>query len=234
MAEANMEIIGQSEAICSLSAMLPKIARSDAPAFLTRSTGTGKEHFARMLHRMSGRCERPFIAINCTAIPDTLFESELFGFEKGSFTGAQQARKGKAVLADGGTLFLDEICELSPFSQSKLLRVLEEKEVYPIGADRPVHVDLRLIAATNLTRSVELQFRTNQVPLDRIASENTVERLRLNMLNPEREMEINRQTDEARLKARGELATARASRSAPSVAPNPVAAAPSAPAPVRS
>ncbi|WP_447755388.1 sigma-54 interaction domain-containing protein [Sphingopyxis fribergensis] len=164
MAEASMEIIGQSEAISSLSAMLPKIARSDAPAFLTGSTGTGKEHFARMLHRMSDRCDRPFVAINCAAIPDTLFESELFGFEKGSFTGAHYARKGKAVLADGGTLFLDEIGELSPYSQSKLLRVLEEKEVYPIGADRPVHVDLRLIAATN--RSVEDNIRTGQFRAD--------------------------------------------------------------------
>ncbi|HEY0594389.1 sigma-54 interaction domain-containing protein [Sphingopyxis sp.] len=164
MAEANMEIIGQSEAISSLSAMLPKIARSDAPAFLTGSTGTGKEHFARMLHRMSDRRDRPFVAINCAAIPDTLFESELFGFEKGSFTGAHYARKGKAVLADGGTLFLDEIGELSPYSQSKLLRVLEEKEVYPIGADRPIHVDLRLIAATN--RSVEDNIRTGQFRAD--------------------------------------------------------------------
>jgi two-component system response regulator HydG len=129
--------------------MAPKIARSEAPILITGSTGTGKEHIARAIHRSSPRADKAFIAVNCAAVPDTLFESELFGFERGSFTGAIHGQKGKAVLADGGTLFLDEIGELSLYCQSKLLRLLEEHEVYPIGAPRPVKVDLRVIAATN-------------------------------------------------------------------------------------
>jgi two-component system response regulator HydG len=143
------EILGDSLAIAALREATPKIARSDAPTLITGSTGTGKEHFARAIHHASRRSARSFVAVNCAAIPDTLFESELFGFERGSFTGALHAQKGKAVLADGGTLFLDEIAELSNFCQSKLLRVLEEREVQPIGAPKPIKIDLRVIAATN-------------------------------------------------------------------------------------
>jgi two-component system response regulator HydG len=150
---AQPEILGSSDAIVALRSMTPKIGRSDAPALITGSTGTGKEHIARAIHASSPRSERAFVAVNCAAIPDTLFESEFFGFERGSFTGALHAQKGKAVLANGGTLFLDEIGELSPFCQSKLLRLLEEREVQPIGAPKPIHVDLRFIAATN--RNVE-------------------------------------------------------------------------------
>jgi two-component system response regulator HydG len=146
---AASEILGTSDAIRSLRSYLPKVARSEAPALITGSTGTGKEHVARCIHRLSGRVGKPFVALNCAAIPDTLFEAELFGFERGSFTGANHAQKGKAVLADRGTLFLDEIGELSPLAQSKLLRLLEEREVQPIGAPRPVKVDFRVIAATN-------------------------------------------------------------------------------------
>ena len=142
-------ILGCSPAISALRDYLPKVATSDAPTLITGSTGTGKEHVARNVHQLSGRSHKPFVAINCAAIPDTLFESELFGFERGSFTGASHAQKGKAVLADGGTLFLDEIGELSPFCQSKLLRMLEEREAQPIGATRPVKIDLRVVAATN-------------------------------------------------------------------------------------
>ena len=155
MSDIAGEMLGTSDAIARLRAFIPKIARSEAPILITGSTGTGKEHFARGLHRASRRAHAPFVAINCGAIPDTLFEAELFGFERGSFTGAFQAQKGKAVLAHGGTLFLDEIGELSPFSQTKLLRMLEEREVSPIGAPRPVKVDLRIVAATN--RAVEDQ-----------------------------------------------------------------------------
>ncbi|WP_202049594.1 sigma 54-interacting transcriptional regulator [Sphingomonas sp. So64.6b] len=155
MSDAVGEMLGTSDAITRLRALTPKIARSSAPILITGSTGTGKEHFARGLHRASRRAHAPFVAINCGAIPDTLFEAELFGFERGSFTGAFQAQKGKAVLADGGTLFLDEIGELPPLSQTKLLRMLEEREVNPIGAQRPVKVDLRIVAATN--RAVEEQ-----------------------------------------------------------------------------
>lgn len=150
------ELMGCSHAMVALRGLVPKIARSDAPALITGSTGTGKEKFARMLHRLSPRMHRPFVAINCAAVPDALFESELFGFERGSFTGAHHSQKGKARLADGGVLFLDEVGELSPFSQSKLLRLLEEREVQPLGAPHPVRVDFRVIAATN--RSVESQL----------------------------------------------------------------------------
>jgi len=143
------EILGTSAAIVALRRLAPKIARSDAPTLITGATGTGKEHVARAIHGASERARNAFVAVNCAAIPDTLFEAELFGFERGSFTGATHARKGSAVLADGGTLFLDEIGELSVHCQSKLLRVLEEGEVHPIGAPRPIKVNLRLIAATN-------------------------------------------------------------------------------------
>jgi two-component system, NtrC family, response regulator AtoC len=147
------EILGSSSAIVALRRLTPKIARSDAPTLITGSTGTGKEHIARAIHGASQRAHKPFVAVNCSAVPDTLFESELFGFERGSFTGATHSQKGKAVLADQGTLFLDEIGELSPYCQAKLLRLLEEHEVQPIGAPRPMKVDLRVIAATN--RNVE-------------------------------------------------------------------------------
>jgi two-component system response regulator HydG len=153
--ESARELLGNSDAIVQLRALTPKIARSDAPALITGSTGTGKEHLARLLHELGPRARRPFVAINCAAIPDTLFESELFGFERGSFTGANHAQKGKAALADGGVLFLDEIGELSPLCQTKLLRMLEEREIQPIGAPRPLKLDVRVIAATN--RSVEDQ-----------------------------------------------------------------------------
>lgn len=155
MIEAAEHLLGASDAMARLRALSPKIAKSRAPIFITGATGTGKEHVARVLHDLSPRARSSFVAINCGAIPDTLFESELFGFERGSFTGAVQAQKGKAVLADGGTLFLDEVGELTPLGQTKLLRLLEEGEVQPIGCPRPIKVDLRIIAATN--RDVEDQ-----------------------------------------------------------------------------
>ena len=150
MSQSAGEILGRSEAIFALRRDIPKIAQSDAPALITGETGTGKEHFARSIHRQSRRSSKPFVAINCAAIPDALFESELFGFERGSVTGAVASRPGKAKLADGGTLFLDEIGDLSPYNQTKLLRLLEEKEAYPIGASAPEKFDLRVIAATNV------------------------------------------------------------------------------------
>ncbi len=149
-------LLGDSDAMVRLRSIVPKIARSDAPTLITGSTGTGKEHCARTIHALSERHDGPFVAINCGAVPDNLFEAELFGFERGSFTGAVRSQTGKAVIAGaGGTLFLDEVGELSPFSQVKLLRLLEEKEVQPIGREKPVKVDLRVIAATN--RDVEQQ-----------------------------------------------------------------------------
>ncbi len=155
MLEAAEDLLGVSDAMVRLRTSCPKIAKSRAPILITGATGTGKEHVARVLHRLSPRAHSSFVAINCGAIPDTLFEAELFGFERGSFTGALQAQKGKAVLADGGTLFLDEVGELTPLGQTKLLRLLEEGEVQPIGCPRPIKVDLRIIAATN--RDVEDQ-----------------------------------------------------------------------------
>ena len=149
MPDAAAEILGSSAAIAELRRLTPKVARSDAPTLITGSTGTGKEHVARVIHRQSARAHKPFVALNCAAIPDGLFESELFGFERGSFTGATRSQRGQAVVADGGTLFLDEIGELSQYCQSKLLRMLEQHEVHPIGAHRPVKVDLRIVAATN-------------------------------------------------------------------------------------
>lgn len=148
-------LLGVSDAMARLRAFTPKIARSNAPVFVTGATGTGKEHLSRIVHNLSQRAKGGFVALNCGAIPDSLFEAELFGFERGSFTGAFQAQKGKAVLADGGTLFLDEVGELTPLNQTKLLRLLEEGEVQPIGHPGPVKVDLRVIAATN--RDVEEQ-----------------------------------------------------------------------------
>ncbi|WP_082568381.1 sigma-54-dependent Fis family transcriptional regulator [Rhizobacter sp. Root1221] len=164
MTDSARELLGTSEAIVHLRALTPKIARSDAPVLISGSTGTGKEQFARILHQLSPRANHPFVAINCAAIPDSLFESELFGFERGSFTGAHHAQRGKAALADGGVLFLDEVGELSPLCQSKLLRVLEEHEVQPIGASHPIKVDFRLIAATN--RSVEAQVERGEFRSD--------------------------------------------------------------------
>lgn len=158
-------LLGDSEAMVRLRTIVPKIARCDAPALITGSTGTGKEHCARTIHALSERRCAPFVAINCGAVPDSLFEAELFGFERGSFTGAVRSQTGKAVIAGaGGTLFLDEVGELSPFSQVKLLRLLEEKEVQPIGREKPVKVDLRVIAATN--RDVEQQVEEGSFRAD--------------------------------------------------------------------
>jgi two-component system, NtrC family, response regulator AtoC len=163
--ELDRELLGESEAMVRLRALVPKIARCDAPTLITGSTGTGKEHCARTIHALSERQQAPFVAINCGAVPDNLFEAELFGFERGSFTGAIRSQTGKAVIAGaGGTLFLDEVGELSPFSQVKLLRLLEEKEVQPIGRERPIKVDLRVIAATN--RDVEQQVEEGSFRAD--------------------------------------------------------------------
>ena len=134
----------------SLLALTEQVAPSDANILVIGETGTGKELIARQVHAFSRRAGRPFAAINCGAFPDNLFESELFGYEKGAFTGANSAREGWFETADGGTLFLDEIGDLPPLMQAKLLRVLQEGEIVRIGARKPVPVDVRLIAATNV------------------------------------------------------------------------------------
>jgi DNA-binding NtrC family response regulator len=155
-------MIGVSQAFHLLKEKLSKFSHSDCNVLITGETGTGKELAARFIHSHSSRCERPLIAVNCAAIPEALFESELFGYERGAFTGAHASYQGRMRLANGGVLFLDEIGELSPLLQAKLLRVLETKEVFPLGAKRHIPVDIRVISATNcdLERLVlEKKFR---------------------------------------------------------------------------
>ncbi len=143
-------ILGQSVAVLSAKQHLLRYARTDAPVLVLGATGTGKELFANAVHQASARASGPFVGINCAAIPNDLFESELFGYLPGSFTGAQrEGRMGKIELAHNGTLFLDEIGDLPLTAQVKVLRVLEDRMVYRLGASTPTHVDFRLVAATN-------------------------------------------------------------------------------------
>ena len=142
-------IIGSSRQMLSIFATIDRVARSDATLLISGESGTGKELVARVLHAKSNRRGAPFVPINCGAIPDTLIESELFGHEKGSFTGAHIQRKGRLEVADGGTIFLDEINELSPPLQVKLLRFLQEREIERIGGRRRIPLDVRVIAASN-------------------------------------------------------------------------------------
>jgi sigma-54 dependent transcriptional regulator, acetoin dehydrogenase operon transcriptional activator AcoR len=138
-----------SPALAAQLAPLPAIARSMLPAILAGPTGTGKELLARALHELSGR-QGPFVAVNCAAIAPTLLESELFGHRKGAFTGAVEGRPGLMRSAEGGTLLLDEVADLSPPAQAALLRVLQEREVLPVGATEPVRIDVRVLAATHV------------------------------------------------------------------------------------
>ncbi|MDQ1560014.1 MAG: hypothetical protein QOD32_3074 [Pyrinomonadaceae bacterium] len=142
-------IIGESDAIKRAVAETQRVATTEATVLLLGESGTGKELFARAVHHLSPRRDQPFVAINCAAIPETLIESELFGHERGAFTGATERRPGKFELATGGTVFLDEIGELPLAVQGKLLRAIEEKTVDRIGGRMPVPVDVRIVAATN-------------------------------------------------------------------------------------
>ncbi|HEY0101693.1 MAG TPA: sigma-54 dependent transcriptional regulator, partial [Pyrinomonadaceae bacterium] len=142
-------IIGESDAIKRAVAETQRVATTEATVLLLGESGTGKELFARAVHHLSHRRDQPFVAINCAAIPETLIESELFGHERGAFTGATERRPGKFELATGGTVFLDEIGELPLAVQGKLLRAIEEKTVDRIGGRMPVQVDVRIVAATN-------------------------------------------------------------------------------------
>ena len=142
-------IIGASDAMRSLCRSVEKVAPTGATVLILGDSGTGKELIARSVHRLSGRAHKPFVAINCAAIPDTLLESELFGYEKGAFTGAAKRTAGKLETAEGGTIFLDEIGEMPASLQAKLLRVLQERTVERIGGRTPIPLDLRFVCATN-------------------------------------------------------------------------------------
>jgi two-component system NtrC family response regulator len=142
-------IIGASDAMRSICRAIEKVAPTNATVLLLGDSGTGKELLARAVHRLSGRSHKPFVAINCAAIPDTLLESELFGYEKGAFTGANKRTAGKLESADGGTVFLDEIGEMPASLQAKLLRVVQERTVERVGGRVPLALDLRIVCATN-------------------------------------------------------------------------------------
>ena len=142
-------LIGNSKPMREIAAYITKIAATDSTVLITGETGTGKELVAERIHCGSLRCLRPFISINCAALPENLVESELFGFDRGAFTGAVTAKKGKFEQAQCGTVFLDEIGDMSPYSQAKILRCIENKQVYPIGGNRIIPLDIRIIAATN-------------------------------------------------------------------------------------
>ncbi len=143
------DIVSKSPKIKKILSLLPTIAASDSTVLITGESGTGKELFARAIHNHSPRSGKPFVAVNCGGFPDTLIESELFGYEAGAFTGASKAKPGRFALAEGGTLFLDEIGELPPLLQVKLLRVLQDKSYEPLGSVKTVKADVRIIAATN-------------------------------------------------------------------------------------
>ena len=168
------QIIGDSPAMVSLRQMIERIAKSLAPVFIHGESGTGKEVAARSIHQLSARASAPFIAVNCGAIPETLVESEFFGYKKGAFTGANADQKGLFVSANGGTLFLDEVADLPLAMQVKLLRAIQERAVRPIGGDREEAVDVRIISAThkNLAECVQrgtfredLYYRLNVINL---------------------------------------------------------------------
>lgn len=169
------DLIGASPAMQKLYDQLSRIADTETSVLITGESGTGKELVARSLHGRSRRCDKPFVAVNCAALPDTLLESELFGHAKGAFTDAKNDRKGLFIQAEGGTLFLDEIGEMPLAMQPKLLRALEENKVRPVGSDQEVSFDVRIVTATNrdLETAVEesrfredLFFRVNVIQLD--------------------------------------------------------------------
>jgi transcriptional regulator with PAS, ATPase and Fis domain len=141
-------MIGESRSMQEVKAYLSRVASTDSNILITGETGTGKELAAEFVHRESSRRNRPFITVNCAAIPDSLLESELFGYERGAFTGAQTSRDGKLKTADGGTIFLDEIGDMSASAQAKILRAIDGKEIQRLGG-AGISIDVRIIAATN-------------------------------------------------------------------------------------
>jgi PAS domain S-box-containing protein len=143
------DIVGRSDVMLGLFDILPQISSSASTVLIEGASGTGKELFARAIHNLSPRRKKPFVAVNCAALPDTLLESELFGHKAGAFTDAKRDKPGRFELADGGTIFLDEIADISPAMQVRLLRVLQERRVTPLGGVKALAVDVRVVAATN-------------------------------------------------------------------------------------
>lgn len=157
-------LLGNSDLISQVRSQITKVARSQAPMFISGESGTGKELTARSIHQQSARATQPFVPVNCGAIPAELMESEFFGHKKGSFSGAIEDKPGLFQAADGGTLFLDEVADLPLSMQVKLLRTIQEKSVRPVGAEQETPIDVRLISATHkdLTKAVEMgQFRSD-------------------------------------------------------------------------
>jgi len=172
--EHRYEMIGESPVIRSLFAQLEKVAPTNGRVLISGESGTGKELVARAIHRLSPRAGQPFIKVNCAAIPAELIESELFGYERGAFTGAQGRKKGMFELANGGTLFLDEIGDMSASAQAKVLRALQSGEISRVGGEKAIAVDVRVLAATNKDLEAEVQdgrfredlyFRLNVIPI---------------------------------------------------------------------
>jgi transcriptional regulator with PAS, ATPase and Fis domain len=168
----SMEIVGKSPAILSMLTMVDKIAPTTATVLIQGESGTGKELIARRLHVRSERADKPYVTVNCGALQEALLESELFGHEKGSFTGAVAQKSGLCETADGGTIFLDEIGEMSPSIQAKLLRFLQEGEFYHIGGKKPVKVDVRVVSATN--RDLEIEVKEGRFREDLFYRLNTI------------------------------------------------------------
>jgi PAS domain S-box-containing protein len=169
------DIVSKNHFIHDLFNTLPNIAGSDSTVLIQGASGTGKELFAKAIHNLSLRKNSPFVKVNCGALPDTLLESELFGYEKGAFTDARKDKPGRFAIANGGTMFLDEVGDMSPSLQVKLLRVLQEKEYEPLGSTSPKKTDVRIIAATNKDLSElagkgrfrdDLYYRLNVVKID--------------------------------------------------------------------
>jgi two-component system nitrogen regulation response regulator NtrX len=168
------EMIGSSTEIKEIKEIIKKAAKTNARVFITGENGTGKELVAKAIYQLSNRSDKPFVKVNCAAIPGELIESELFGHEKGAFTGALSRRMGKFELADTGTLFLDEICDMSLAAQAKVLRVLQEQQLERVGGNETLNVDVRVIAATNVdvVKAIEegkfredLYYRLNVIPV---------------------------------------------------------------------
>ena len=213
-ADAQSPIVASSPRINQVLRLVDKIAPTDATVLLRGESGTGKELIARAIHARSPRAGRPFVPVNCAAIPPDLLESALFGHEKGAFTGASRTTEGRFRQANGGTIFLDEIAELPTHLQPKLLRVLQEGEVEVVGAARPAKVDVRVIAATHqdlealLERGAlrqDLYYRLNVVPIEipplreRPEDIPTLTRFFMRKVAPQAPLEIDREVDEALL-----------------------------------